>query len=65
MRFFRSLKKIIELYGFGFCLDIAHAFCSANSFEKDPYLFIKELQDLKPALYHFSDLDAKRLRTKY
>lgn len=59
------LKKLTKLYGFGFCLDIAHAFCSANSFERDPYLFVKELQNLKPSLYHFSDLDANSILDKH
>ena len=43
----------------GFCLDIGHAMAAANSFNIDPYEYIKLLLQLKPMMYHLSDTDIK------
>ena len=40
-----------------FCLDFSHAICGANHYKKDIYAFLKELFDLKPAMYHLCDGD--------
>lgn len=51
-----ELKLIIETAKCGFCFDIGHAVCSANSQGKEPYAFLRELMRLKPAMFHLSDV---------
>ena len=51
-----ELKRIIDTVKCGFCFDIGHAVCSANSQEKEPYAFLRELMSLKPAMFHLSDV---------
>lgn len=51
-----ELSSILNVVGCGFCLDIGHAVCSANSQNKEPYDFIKELLTLKPNMFHLSDV---------
>jgi endonuclease IV len=41
--------------GCGFCLDIGHAICSANSHKTDPIKYINRFLTLAPAIYHMSD----------
>lgn len=53
---FTELRSIINEVKCGFCLDIGHAVCSANSQHKEPYGFIKELLTLNPAMFHLSDV---------
>lgn len=53
---FDELSSILNAAGCGFCLDIGHAVCSANSQNKEPYDFIKELLTLKPNMFHLSDV---------
>ncbi len=54
-----DLKMIIEGIGngCGFCLDFGHAICAARTLKKDPMEFVKELQKLKPRVYHLTDGD--------
>lgn len=52
-----ELKMVIYGYGCGFCLDIGHAVCSANSQRIDSENFLKELRYLNPRCYHLSDND--------
>ena len=51
-----ELKRIIDTAKCGFCFDIGHAVCSANSQKKEPYAFLHELMSLKPAIFHLSDV---------
>lgn len=51
-----ELRLIIDTAGCGFCLDVGHAVCSANSQNKEPYSFLHELSGLKPAMFHLSDI---------
>ena len=51
-----ELKLIIDTAKCGFCFDIGHAVCSANSQKKEPYAFLHELMSLKPAIFHLSDV---------
>ena len=51
-----ELKRIIDTAKCGFCFDIGHAVCSANSQKKEPYAFLHELMSLKPAMFHLSDV---------
>lgn len=41
----------------GFCLDIGHAACSANSQGIDVYTYIQDFLRLKPAMVHLSDIE--------
>lgn len=52
-----ELKYIIEYVGCGFCLDIGHAICSANSQGIEPYSYIEKLVSLNPKRIHLSDID--------
>lgn len=52
-----EIKYIIEETGCGFCLDIGHAICSANSQGIEPYSYIKKLVTLRPKRIHLSDID--------
>lgn len=54
-----EIKSIIEATGAGFCLDIGHAICSANSKEIAPISYIKQFISLNPSMYHFTDGDYK------
>lgn len=52
-----ELERIIDGTGCGFCLDIGHAICSANSQGLDPYAFAAELaRRFRPAMFHLSDV---------
>lgn len=51
-----EIREIITTAGCGFCLDIGHAVCSANSQHKEPYEFVKELAGLHPQMFHLSDI---------
>lgn len=51
-----ELKIIMDTAKCGFCLDVGHAVCSANSQKKEPYAFLRELMNLKPAMFHLSDV---------
>lgn len=53
---FDELSSILNSVGCGFCFDIGHAVCSANSQNKEPYNFIKELLTLNPNMFHLSDV---------
>lgn len=52
-----ELDFIISETGCGFCLDLGHAVCSANSQGIDPYLFIQRLMRLDPYMFHLSDVE--------
>lgn len=52
-----ELERIIGETGCGFCLDIGHAVCSANSQGLEPYAFVSELsRRFHPAMFHLSDV---------
>lgn len=44
--------------GVGFCLDIGHAICAANSFSRNHQEYLKEMLTLKPQMFHMTDGDA-------
>lgn len=50
-----EISKVIEEAGCGFCLDVGHAICSANSLKIEPYKYIQEFNGLNPICYHLSD----------
>jgi endonuclease IV len=52
-----ELSYITRELNAGFCLDFGHAICAANSLQKEPLRYIKELLSLKPVMYHLTDGD--------
>ena len=54
---YEEIKYIMEESGCGFCLDIGHAICSANSQGIEPYSYIEKLVALNPKRIHLSDID--------
>lgn len=53
----KEIQFILDNTNIGFCLDISHAICSANSHKVDPLLYIQQFLYLKPNLYHLTDGD--------
>jgi deoxyribonuclease IV len=54
---FFEIKFLLTHTGAGFCLDLGHAICAANSMQTDALIFIDEMNGLEPRLYHLSDGD--------
>ena len=52
-----EVKKIMNETSCGFCLDIGHCICSANSQGIEPYSYVREFNKLNPKIYHLSDGD--------
>jgi len=50
-----EITKVMDEVGCGFCLDIGHAICTANSLKVEPYKFLTEFNQLNPTCYHLSD----------
>lgn len=48
-------EAILKKTGYGFCLDVAHAWVSAHCLGKDPKDAIKDFLKLKPAYFHVLD----------
>jgi len=53
----QEIKHLIDKTKAGFCLDMGHAICAANSLGKDAFGFIDEFIALAPKIYHMSDGD--------
>jgi sugar phosphate isomerase/epimerase len=51
-----EIKYILKEVGCGFCLDMGHAICSANSQKIDRWKYIEQFNKLRPKLYHLTDL---------
>lgn len=53
---FEEIQKVINEIGCGFCLDVGHAICTANSLKLEPYSYVKRFNDaFNPICYHLSD----------
>lgn len=50
-----QIQKALTELSCGFCLDIGHALCTANSLNLEPYGYLAEFQQLNPQMYHLSD----------
>ncbi|EKE02079.1 MAG: AP endonuclease [uncultured bacterium] len=50
-----EIKHIMENTGVGFCLDIGHAICAANTRKIEPMNYIKDFLKLNPNMYHLTD----------
>jgi len=53
----KEIEYLLINTGAGFCLDVGHAICAANSLKRDKIKFIDEFIFLKPKIYHLSDGD--------
>jgi len=50
-----EISKVIDEIGCGFCLDVGHAICTANTLKIEPYEYISQFNELNPTCYHLSD----------
>lgn len=50
-----EIQQVLQNVDCGFCLDVGHAICTANTLKKKPYEYLKEFNELKPKCYHLSD----------
>ncbi|MDR2646494.1 MAG: TIM barrel protein [Holosporaceae bacterium] len=50
-----EIRYILSEVECGFCLDVGHAICSANSQKLDKWKYIEEFNELKPNMYHLTD----------
>lgn len=50
-----EISKVISEVGCGFCLDVGHAICTANSLRINPYKYVEKFNELNPTCYHLSD----------
>ena len=50
-----EIEKIIKETSCGFCLDVSHCICSANSQGLNPYEYLAAFNKLNPNLYHLSN----------
>ncbi|MDR0606707.1 MAG: sugar phosphate isomerase/epimerase, partial [Bacteroidales bacterium] len=53
----KSVAEIIKETSVGFCFDIGHCICSANSRCLESFIEITEYEKLNPTIYHLSDND--------
>ena len=54
---FEEITYIMENAKCGFCLDVGHAICAANSFGINPYEYIERFCTLNPLRIHLSDIN--------
>ena len=52
-----EIAYVIDKVGCGFCLDVGHAVCAANSQGIEPYSYIEKLAEFKPLVFHLSDVN--------
>ncbi len=50
-----EIHFVVEKTKCGFCLDISHGICAANSLNIDPIIFLKSFILLKPSMFHLCD----------
>ncbi len=51
---YEEIASVLQNTDLGFCLDIGHAICAANSLQQDPYEYLEKFQSLSPHCYHIS-----------
>lgn len=54
---YEEMEYLLSETKLGFCLDIGHCFCAANSLGIDPMVYVEKMLSLKPAYFHISDND--------
>jgi endonuclease IV len=52
---YEDIKKVMDVSGVGFCLDIGHCIAYAESIGEDWHGLFKQFLSLKPAAFHVSD----------
>jgi endonuclease IV len=50
-----DINLVMEQADVGFCLDIGHAICAANSLNEPPLEYLKRFIALAPTMYHLTD----------
>lgn len=50
-----EIKLVMDIANCGFCFDIGHAICAANSLETDIYEYCRNFLQLNPKMFHFTD----------
>jgi deoxyribonuclease-4 len=50
-----EIRYVMREARVGFCLDIGHAICSANTKKADPIAYLNEFLALEPTMYHLTD----------
>lgn len=54
-----DIQLILDKTNLGFCLDVGHCFCAANSLGENIYDYLQKFLALKPQMLHSSDNDDK------
>ena len=62
---FEEITYIMENAKCGFCLDVGHAICAANSFGINPYEYIERFCTLNPLRIHLSDININTKKDIY
>ena len=52
-----EIRLVTEIAQCGFCFDFGHAICAANSLGVNVYKYCKEFLQLRPKMYHLTDLN--------
>ncbi len=55
---YEEIRLVLGETGLGFCLDVGHCFCTANSLGAEPMNYLRRFFDFSPAYFHLSDNDA-------
>lgn len=51
-----EIRQVLDGAGCGFCLDIPHALCAANYLKLGQMDMLREMNSLRPAMYHLADM---------
>lgn len=51
-----EIGYVLSETGCGFCLDVGHAICAANSQGLEPYAYLQTLKRFRPTMFHLSDV---------
>jgi len=52
-----EIAFIMKEVGVGFCLDVSHAVCAANSKKTDPIVYLGKFLKMRPLVFHIADGD--------
>lgn len=52
-----EVRFVMEAAKCGFCLDVSHAICSANSLHIEGMVFLRAFTEFQPCMYHLCDND--------
>lgn len=51
-----EIRQVLQGAGCGFCLDIPHSLCAANYLQLDRMSMLREMNSLRPTMYHLADM---------